>query len=71
MITRMKRFNMTFCTKSTKTIKNAGAYDVPQVSPGVQLGGVSIQSYISMFQFSPVEITNKSKKLWPKFVKFL
>lgn len=67
----MNKFNITFCTKSTNTMKNNGANELPHVSPGVQFGGVSIQSYMSMFQFSPVEITKSVKNDSPKFLKFL
>lgn len=35
----------------------------------MQLGGVILQSYINIFQFSPVAITNKNKKDCPKSLK--
>jgi hypothetical protein len=57
----MNKFNITFCTNRTNTMKKAGAKEVPQVSPSIQFGGVILQSYINMFQFSPVAITNKNK----------
>jgi hypothetical protein len=60
-MTKMNKFNMTFCTKSTKIMKNKGANDVPQLLPGSHPGGVLLQSYITMFQFSPVEITKRNK----------
>lgn len=65
----MKRFNITFCTKSTNTIKKAGAKDVPHVSPSMQFGAVILQSYISIFQFSPVAITKRNKNDYPKSLK--
>lgn len=52
-------------------IKNAGASEVPHVLPGMQFGGVSTQSYINIFQFSPVEITKRVKNDCPKSLKFL
>lgn len=52
-------------------MKNAGANELPHVLPGSQLGGVSTQSYINMFQFSPVEITKRVKNDCPKSLKFL
>lgn len=51
-------------------MKNRGAHDVPQLLPSSQPGGVLLQSYITMFQFSPVEITNKNRKDCPKLLKF-
>jgi hypothetical protein len=71
MMTRMNKFNITFCTNNTKIIKKTGASEVPQVCPWMQLGGVSMQSYISMFQFSPVDITNRVRNELPKSLKFL
>ena len=61
MMTRINRFNMIFCTKSTKIMKKTGANEVPQVLPGTQPGSVLLQSYMSMFQFSPVAITKRNK----------
>jgi hypothetical protein len=52
-------------------MKNAGAREVPHVLPGTQLGVVSTQSYINIFQFSPVEITKRVKNDCPKSLKFL
>jgi hypothetical protein len=52
-------------------MKKTGASEVPQVWPWMQLGGVSMQSYISMFQFSPVEITKRVRNELPKSLKFL
>lgn len=63
MITRMNKLSMMFCTKMTKIIQKTGAYDVPQLTPYSQVGGVIMQSNMEMFQFSPVENTNIDKKL--------
>lgn len=68
---KMNKFNITFYMKSTKQMKNAGANDVPQSSFSTQPGGVLLQSYMSMFQFSPVVMINNKRKLCPKSLKFL
>ena len=52
-------------------MKKIGAKEVPQVLPCSQFGGVSIVSYINIFQFSPVEMTNSVKNDYPKSLKFL
>lgn len=68
-MTRINKFNITFCTKSTKTMKKAGENEVPQVSPWTQFGAVMLVSYMSMFQFSPVAITKRNKNDCPKSLK--
>jgi hypothetical protein len=44
---------------------------LPHVSSGMQFGGVLLQSYMIMFQSSPVVIANKSKNELKKLLKFL
>ena len=63
MITKINKLSITSYTKMTKIMKYAGDHDEPQVSPGTQFGGVSTQSYISLFQSSPVEIAKRRRKL--------
>ena len=55
-----------------KDRKKIGAMPEPQVSPDMQLSSGSLQqSYIILFQSSPVEMEKRREKLWWKFVKFL
>ena len=44
-------------------MKNNGARDVPQVFPGMQFGSNLMQSYMILFQSSPVDIENNREKL--------
>ena len=62
---------MMFDTIMMKVRKKMGAIEVPQDSPGMQLGDVFIVSYIILFQSSPVPIEKRSEKLRWKLVKFL
>lgn len=43
-----------------KLRKKTGAIEFPHVLPGMQLGGVRMQSYIMIFQSSPVDIEKRS-----------
>ena len=54
-----------------KDMKYTAAYSLPQVSPAIQSGAVLLQSYMILFQSSPVEIEKSKRKLRSKTVKFL
>ena len=61
-----------FVTIIMKHMKKSGASPVDtQFFPGMQSGSTCIQSYMILFQSSPVDIENNSEKLWWKLVKFL
>ena len=52
-------------------MKYAGAHAFPHVSPGTQLGSTLEQSYMILFQSSPVETAKRRRKLVSNTVKFL
>ena len=52
-------------------MKYAGARLLPHVSPSMQSGSVCVQSYMILFQSSPVDMENSRRKLLSKTVKFL
>ena len=60
MMTRIKRLSMMLLTIILKLRKKTGAIEFPHVLPGMQLGGVRMQSYIMIFQSSPVDIEKRS-----------
>ena len=62
-MTKMKRLSITLVTSMMKIMKNSGASGEPQFNPGVHSGSVSKQSYMTLFQSSPVATENKSMKL--------
>ena len=70
MMTRMKRFSIMLLTIMMNDRKNTGAIGEPHVLPEMQFGGTSMQSYMILFQSSPVDMEKSSKKLMWKFVKF-
>ena len=70
MMTRMKRLSMMCVTIRMNDRKKTGAMLVPHVLPGIQSGSVRMQSYMILFQSSPVEIAKSNWKLMWKFVKF-
>ena len=62
---------MMLLTSMLKNRKNTEAIGEPHVFPGMQSGAVLLQSYMTLFQSSPVEIENNIIKLLWKSVKFL
>ena len=54
---------MTLVTTMMNVRKKTGAIDEPQVLSGIQSGGNRIQSYMNLFQSSPVAIEKSREKL--------
>ena len=70
-MTRTNRFSIIYEQIRIKLTKKAGAQLVPQVLPGIQVSEVSMQSYIILFQSSPVAILISIIIALPKLLKLL